>query len=59
MKDNEADKSGSEKERVVSPTVVDEALICIADIFKAIPRQLQNEIDASRLDLKDLLGTSA
>ncbi len=36
--------------------MVDEALICIADIFKAIPRQLQGEIDALRLDMKDLLG---
>jgi hypothetical protein len=41
---------------MVVPTVVDEALLCIADIFKAIPRQLQVEIDASRLDIKDLLG---
>lgn len=55
MKD-ESDKGGSEKERGAMPSVVDEALICIADIFKAVPRQLQMEIDSSRLDIKDLLG---
>lgn len=56
MKDSDSSDKGGEKEKTISPSGVDEALTCIADIFKAISRQLQAEIDASRLDMKDLLG---
>ena len=47
---------GSERDRAVAQVFMDEALLCIAGIFKAVPKQLQAEIDASKLDIKDLLG---